>query len=41
LAAGAYVLQTGRVALEGPALDLESNEQVRQVYFGINARAKA
>jgi branched-chain amino acid transport system ATP-binding protein len=31
----AYVLQTGRIALEGPAHELESNEQVRQIYLGI------
>jgi branched-chain amino acid transport system ATP-binding protein len=35
----AYVLQTGRIALEGKASDLESNEQVREIYLGINARA--
>jgi branched-chain amino acid transport system ATP-binding protein len=35
----AYVLQTGRIALEGPAHDLEQNEQVRQIYLGINTRA--
>jgi branched-chain amino acid transport system ATP-binding protein len=31
----AYVLQTGRIALEGPAHELERNEQVRQIYLGI------
>ncbi len=35
----AYVLQTGRIALEGPASDLESNEQVRKIYLGISTRA--
>jgi branched-chain amino acid transport system ATP-binding protein len=35
----AYVLQTGRIALEGPAADLEKNEQVREIYLGISARA--
>jgi branched-chain amino acid transport system ATP-binding protein len=35
----AYVLQTGRIALEGPARDLESNEQVRQIYLGIGTSA--
>ena len=35
----AYVLQTGRIALEGPARDLEQNEQVRQIYLGISTRA--
>ena len=33
----AYVLQTGRIALEGPARDLEQNEQVRQIYLGISS----
>lgn len=31
----AYVLQTGRIALEGKAADLEQNEQVQQIYLGI------
>ena len=31
----AYVLQTGRIALEGPAAELEKNEQVREIYLGI------
>jgi branched-chain amino acid transport system ATP-binding protein len=35
----AYVLQTGRIALQGKASDLESNEQVREIYLGISARA--
>ena len=35
----AYVLQTGRIALEGPATELERNEQVQQIYLGISARA--
>jgi branched-chain amino acid transport system ATP-binding protein len=29
-----YVLETGRVALEGPAADLKTNEQVRKTYLG-------
>jgi branched-chain amino acid transport system ATP-binding protein len=37
----AYVLQTGRIALEGPAADLEKNEQVREIYLGISTRANA
>src|SRR5580700_3092086 len=37
----AYVLQTGRIALEGPAADLEKNEQVREIYLGISTRAAA
>jgi len=35
----AYVLQTGRIALEGPAAELERNEQVREIYLGIRANA--
>ncbi len=31
----AYVLQTGNIALEGPAADLERNEQVQEIYLGI------
>ncbi|HET7850708.1 MAG TPA: ABC transporter ATP-binding protein [Pseudolabrys sp.] len=33
----AYVLQTGRIALEGKAAELEQNEQVQQIYLGIGA----
>jgi len=33
----AYVLQTGRIALEGPAAELERNEQVREIYLGISS----
>jgi branched-chain amino acid transport system ATP-binding protein len=29
-----YVLETGHVALEGPAADLKTNEQVRKTYLG-------
>jgi len=35
----AYVLQTGRIALEGSAADLENNAQVQEIYLGIGARA--
>jgi branched-chain amino acid transport system ATP-binding protein len=35
----AYVLQTGRIALQGKASELENNEQVREIYLGIGARA--
>jgi branched-chain amino acid transport system ATP-binding protein len=35
----AYVLQTGRIALEGKAADLEQNEQVREIYLGLSTRA--
>jgi branched-chain amino acid transport system ATP-binding protein len=29
-----YVMETGRIALEGPASDLKTNEQVRKTYLG-------
>jgi branched-chain amino acid transport system ATP-binding protein len=29
-----YVMETGRIALEGPAKDLKTNEQVRKTYLG-------
>jgi branched-chain amino acid transport system ATP-binding protein len=29
-----YVLETGRIALEGPAAELKTNEQVRKTYLG-------
>jgi branched-chain amino acid transport system ATP-binding protein len=35
----AYVLQTGRIALQGKASELENNQQVREIYLGISARA--
>ncbi|BAS27762.1 ABC transporter ATP-binding protein [Limnochorda pilosa] len=34
LAEYAYVLETGRVVLEGPAAELAENEQVRRAYLG-------
>jgi branched-chain amino acid transport system ATP-binding protein len=37
LARRAYVLENGRVALEGPAADLARNEAVRRAYLGIGA----
>src|SRR3984885_2253091 len=37
----AYVMQTGRIALEGPAAELERNPQVQKIYLGIGARAEA
>ncbi len=37
----AYVLQTGRVALQGPAAELENNEQVKEIYLGVSTRAAA
>jgi len=30
----AYVMETGRIALEGPASELKTNEQVRATYLG-------
>ena len=35
----AYVLQSGRIALQGPAAELERNEEVREIYLGIGKRA--
>ena len=29
-----YVLETGKIALEGPAKELRTNEQVRRTYLG-------
>jgi branched-chain amino acid transport system ATP-binding protein len=29
-----YVLETGRIALAGPASELRENEQVRRTYLG-------
>ena len=37
----AYVLQTGRIALEGPAAELERNEEVREIYLGVSSRHSA
>lgn len=37
----AYVLQTGRIALEGPAADLKSNDEVREIYLGISRPPRA
>jgi branched-chain amino acid transport system ATP-binding protein len=34
-----YVLQTGRVALEGPATRLQGDGQVQEIYLGLSARA--
>jgi len=31
-----YVMETGKIALEGPAKDLRQNEQVRKAYLGID-----
>ena len=34
----AYVLQTGRVAIEGKAAEMEDNRQVQEIYLGITTR---
>ncbi len=34
-----YVLQTGRVALEGPAAQLQDDAQVQEIYLGVSTRA--
>jgi branched-chain amino acid transport system ATP-binding protein len=34
----AYVLQTGRIAIEGKAADLENNEQVQEIYLGVKTK---
>jgi branched-chain amino acid transport system ATP-binding protein len=40
LAHRAYVLESGRITLEGASADLLSNEQVRRAYLGpLAARA--
>jgi branched-chain amino acid transport system ATP-binding protein len=31
-----YVLQTGKIALEGSAKDLQANEEVRKAYLGVD-----
>jgi branched-chain amino acid transport system ATP-binding protein len=35
VAAGAYVMQTGRIALQGTAEDLMASDEVRRVYLGM------
>jgi len=39
LAQKGYVMETGRIALEGPAADLRNNDQVQHTYLGITAAA--
>jgi len=39
IATRGYVLQTGRVALEGPAAQLQGDAQVQEIYLGVSARA--
>jgi branched-chain amino acid transport system ATP-binding protein len=36
----AYVLQAGRVAIEGKAAEMESNRQVQEIYLGISTRTE-
>jgi branched-chain amino acid transport system ATP-binding protein len=36
----AYVLQTGHIALEGPAAELERDPHVQEIYLGISAAAR-
>ncbi|MGA9006503.1 MAG: ATP-binding cassette domain-containing protein, partial [Xanthobacteraceae bacterium] len=36
----AYVLQTGRIALEGPAAELKRDPHVQEIYLGISAAAR-
>ncbi len=31
-----YVMENGRIVMEGPAADLRSNEDVREFYLGLN-----
>ena len=38
LARRAYVLENGRIVLEGPGVELARNEAVRRAYLGIGAR---
>jgi branched-chain amino acid transport system ATP-binding protein len=37
----AYVLQTGRIALQGQAAELERDEHVQEIYLGVSTRAAA
>jgi branched-chain amino acid transport system ATP-binding protein len=34
LSSHAYVMETGRVALEGSSIDLKNNDEVRRLYLG-------
>jgi branched-chain amino acid transport system ATP-binding protein len=36
----AYVLQTGHIALEGPAAELEQNQEMQAIYLGISPRVE-
>ena len=37
----AYVLQTGRTVLQGPAATLENDPQVRRIYLGMDDESAA
>jgi branched-chain amino acid transport system ATP-binding protein len=37
----AYVLQTGRTVLEGPAEKLEDDPEVQRIYLGVSREADA
>ena len=37
----AYVLQTGRIALEGPASALERDPHVQEIYLGMSTNGAA
>jgi len=37
----AYVLESGKVVMEGPSVELANNEQVRVAYVGIDVRSGA
>jgi branched-chain amino acid transport system ATP-binding protein len=41
LAHRAYVLENGRITLEGPSADLARNEAVRRAYLGVGASSNA
>ena len=34
VASRGYVMETGRIAIEGPSSELKTNEQVRMTYLG-------
>jgi branched-chain amino acid transport system ATP-binding protein len=36
----AYVLQTGRIALQGPAAEIGRNAEVQEIYLGVSTRAE-
>jgi branched-chain amino acid transport system ATP-binding protein len=34
LSSRAYILELGKIALQGPSCDLENNEEVKRCYLG-------